>query len=1087
MGWLAGRSNLFSRRFQVGLIVVALGASLLPAQESSPDEDEEKEKGGLTSSTFSGLKLRSIGPALTSGRVVDFAVDPRNRARYFVAAASGGLWLTENAGTTWKPVFDRQSSYSIGTVQMDPNNPLVVWVGTGENNSQRSVSYGDGIYRSDDGGRSWKRMGLEDSEHIGRILIDPDDSRVVYVAAQGPLWSAGGDRGLYKTIDGGKTWERVLEAGEHTGVTDVDWDPRDRRVLYAATHQRRRRVWTMINGGPESALHKSTDGGETWTRLKEGLPRGDLGRIGLAVSPVNPDVVYALIEAADGQGGVYRSVDQGASWEKRNGFDAAAFYYGEIIADPVDVDRVYIPNTHTMVSDDGGATVRRLPEADKHVDSHALWIDPQDPSYYLSGCDGGVYESFDRGETWHYKSNLPITQFYNLAVDNSQPFYFVYGGTQDNFTLGGPSRTASASGIVNSDWFVVRGGDGFKVQIDPRDPDTVYAEAQYGALVRFERRSGERIGIQPFDEPGQPPLRWNWDAPMLISPHAPTRLYFAANQLFRSDDRGDSWTRISGELSRAIDPNTLPVMGKIWPPEAVAKGSGTSQYGNSTAMAESSLVEGLLYVGTDDGVLNVSENGGADWRRIEQFPGVPEMTYVSRVLASSHAPGRLYLSFDNHKSGDFKPYLLKSDDRGRSWSSIASNLPENGPVLALAEDPQSPGLLFVGTEFGLFFTVDGGAKWVQLKSGLPTIAVRDLAIQAREADLVAATFGRGFYVLDDYRALRQVSAEALEQESILFPVRTALRYVENRPLGGRGKSFQGASFYTAPNPPYGALFTYYLAEARESLKEERKSAEKKEAATSYPSLDDFRAEQEEEPPAITLTVRDREGRIIRRLSGAKGSGIHRVNWDLRYAPARLEEEGALVRPGEYSVSLSQTVRGATTQLSAPQSFVVENLPGTPLGAEEEREDFRLHLRQLEASLRAGLETAETVAERLKSIRRALRETPAPILELDDSAQSLQKAVEEVLIQLRGDPVLRRYGRPQGLSLNRRVSRLINDLESSTGAPTATHYQEFRLLQQDGPPLLDRLRRLVEEELKQLEEQLDENGVPWTAGRLPRWP
>ncbi|MGH9942275.1 MAG: VPS10 domain-containing protein, partial [Pyrinomonadaceae bacterium] len=548
-----------------------------PSEEAKkPDEvkkaDEQKKPADpMSAPTFMGLRLRSLGPAFTSGRVNGFAVDPTDANKYFVAVASGGVWRTINNGTTWTPVFEREGSYSIGAVVLDPKNPQTVWVGTGEYNAQRSVSYGDGIYRSDDGGKTWKNLGLKESKHIARIVIDPRNSDVVFVAAQGPLWGPGGERGLYKTTDGGKTWKSVLQISEHTGVTDVAIDPNNPDTMYAAAWQRRRHVWTLISGGPESALYKSTDGGQTWRKLRAGLPTAEMGRIGVSISPVDSNVVYATVEAADRKGGIFRSNDRGESWERRNEFDTTAMYYGQIIADPHDLDRVYVPNVFNMVSDDGGRTLRRLGERSKHVDNHAIWIDPKNKQHYLVGSDGGVYESFDRGATWHFKANLPVTQFYDVTVDNSQPFYYVYGGTQDNFSMGGPSRTRNASGIVNSDWFVTQGGDGFRTQVDPVDPNIVYAEYQYGGLARFDRRTGERMGIQPVVGRGEDPLRWNWDSPFIISPHAHTRLYFAANKLYRSDDRGDSWKVVSGELSRAIDRDKLPVMGKMWGVDAVAR------------------------------------------------------------------------------------------------------------------------------------------------------------------------------------------------------------------------------------------------------------------------------------------------------------------------------------------------------------------------------------------------------------------------------------------------------------------------------------------------------------------------------------
>jgi photosystem II stability/assembly factor-like uncharacterized protein len=568
-----------------------------PAESPTPREP-------LSTPTFNGLKLRSIGPAFTSGRIGGFAVDPNNPTRYYVAVSSGGVWKTTNAGTTWAPIFDNEASYSIGAIAIDPKNFLTVWVGTGENNSQRSVAYGSGLYKSEDGGRSWKNVGLKTSEHIGRIAIDPKDSNIVYVASQGPLWGPGGERGLFKTTDGGKTWKNILNISENTGVTDVVIDPNDPNTLYCASYQRRRHRWTLINGGPESAIYKSTDAGATWNKLRAGLPTVELGRVGLAISPVDSNVIYATVEAADRRGGVFRSVDRGGSWERRNEFDATAMYYSRIVADPKDVDRIYIMNVFAMVSDDGGRTLRRLGERNKHVDNHDIWINPANTDHYLIGSDGGIYESFDRGQTWDFKQNLPVTQFYDITTDNAKPFYNIYGGTQDNFSFGGPSRTRSASGITNADWFVTNGGDGFRSQVDPEDPNIIYAELQNGGLVRFDKRTGERIGIQPQPGRGEAPYRWNWDSPFIISPHSRTRLYFAADKLFRSDDRGDTWTLISGQLSRDLDRDKLPVMGKVWGIDAVAKNASTAFFGNASALAESPKKEGLIYVGTDDGLVD---------------------------------------------------------------------------------------------------------------------------------------------------------------------------------------------------------------------------------------------------------------------------------------------------------------------------------------------------------------------------------------------------------------------------------------------------------------------------------------------------
>jgi photosystem II stability/assembly factor-like uncharacterized protein len=1082
------------------------------SQEAKPKEEAKKDEprrppDPMSAPTFTGLRLRSIGPAFTSGRVCSIAVDPTDTSRYFAGAASGGIWKTTNAGTTWAPVFDNEGSYSIGTILLDPKNPLTVWVGTGENNSQRSVSYGDGVYRSDDGGKSWKNVGLKASERIGKIAIDPRNSDAVYIAAQGPLWGPGGDRGLFKTTDGGKTWKNILSISENTGVTDVVIDQNNPDTVYAASYQRRRHVFTLINGGPESAIYKSTDAGASWNKLRSGLPTVDMGRIGLAISPVDTNVVYATVEAADGRGGIFRSSDRGGSWERRNPFDAGAMYYGQITADPKEVDRIYVMNVFLMVSDDGGRTLRRLGEKSKHVDNHVIWIDPNNTKHYLVGCDGGVYESYDRGSNWNFKSNMPIGQFYDVTVDNATPFYNVYGGLQDNYSVGGPSRTRSASGIVNSDWFVTQGGDGFRSQVDPEDPNTIYAELQYGALIRFDKRTGERMGIQPGERKGEPGLRFNWDSPFIISPHSHTRLYFAADKLFRSDDRGDTWKLISGELSRGLDRNKLPVMGKIWGPDAVAKHTSTDPFGNSSALAESPVKEGLIYVGTDDGLIQVTEDGGKNWRKIESFPGVPDMTYVSRIAASQHDADTVYAAFENHKRSDFAPYLLRSTDRGKSWTSIKSNLPANGPVLAIAEDHVNRNLIFIGTEFGVFFTIDGGQKWIQLKGGMPVISVRDLAIQKRENDLVVGTFGRSIYILDNYTPLRALKPEMLNQEATLFPVKDAMMYILSQPLGGRGKSFQGESYFTADNPPFGATFTYYLKEAPKTRKQRRqeaeKEAERKGTTLPYPALADLSSEEEEEAPTISFTITDSNGRIVRRLNAPLTPGMNRVSWDLRYPaptlapprPAEGDEDpfaeppgGPLVMPGKYSVSMSKRVNGTTTNLAGPQQFSVF-VDGQNAMAAADRGalvEFQQKVARLQRAVSGTVETANQLRTRLGQIKRALHETPAAEAKLSDDASSIEKRTNDILKVLRGDNALRQRQEILPPSIVERVNTIVSDQRMSTSAPTQTQKEHYSAAAQEFEQVLGQLRSLIEGDLVRLEKAMEAAGAPWTPGRIPEW-
>ncbi len=1065
----------------------------------------------MSTPTFNGLRMRLVGPAVISGRVVAFAVNPKNRAEYYAAAASGGLWKTINAGTTWTPVFDGEASYSIANVVLDPKNPSIVWVGTGENNAQRSVSWGDGVYKSEDGGKTWKNLGLKKSEHIGKIAIDPRDSRVVYVAAQGPLWSSGGDRGLFKTTDGGKSWKNVLpNVTENTGVTDIVIDPDNPDTLYAATWQRRRHVFTYISGGPESAIYKSNDAGDTWTKLRSGLPTDDMGRIGLAIAPGDSSMLYATIEAANQKSGIYRSTDHGATWERRSNSVAQGMYYGQISVDPKNAERVYMPNVIFQVSNDGGRTFRPLGERSKHVDNHVIWVDPNDTNFYIVGCDGGIYDSYDKGATWNFKGNLPLGQFYDVTYDFAKPFYNVYGGTQDNSSWGGPSRTRSVSGIVNSDWFQTHGGDGFRSQVDPEDPNTIYAELQYGDIVRFDRRTGESVGIQPQEAKNESPNRWNWDSPIIISPHSHTRLYFASQRLYRSDDRGDTWKPVSQDLTRQLDRNKLPVMGKIWSADAIGKNESTSFYGNIVALAESPKKEGVIYAGTDDGLIQVTEDGGQRWTKYDKFPGIPEQTYVSRLVASPNTANVVYASFDNHKNGDFKPYLLRSTDAGKSWTSIAANLPETGPVLAIAEDTVNSNLLFAGTEFGLWFSVDAGKKWVQLKGNFPTIPVRDLVVHPREGDLIAATFGRGIYILDDLTPLRLLSEKGLAEKALTFPVKDTIMYVQSRPMGGRGKAHLGESYYTADNPPYGAVFTYYLKDKLKSKKERRQDQERALARQNqpipYPTPEQFRAEAEEEPPSVFAVVYDAQNQPIRRINADNSPGFHRIAWDLRYPAPSLPPEraesgeddpfaefrpqsgGPLVMPGKYSIKLFTKADGAVTEVGQPEVFNVMADTASPVRPEDRQAlaDFQQKVSKLYRALSGSISTANDTRTRLKAIKRALNETPTADPQLAKTADQLDAQVIEFLRVTRGDEVLARRNENVPSSINERVQNIMSGERAAIQKPTQTHMDNYKIAAEEFSGELAKLRKVVDVDLRDLEKQMEAAGAPWTPGRVPEW-
>ncbi len=1062
------------------------------------EDDGDKNGEIYSASTFSGLSFRSIGPALQSGRIGDFAVNPTNNSEYYVAVCSGGLWKTTNSGTTFEPIFDDQNSYSIGCVTLDPGNEHVVWVGTGENNSQRSVSYGDGVYRSEDGGKSWKNMGLKKSEHIGKILVDPRNSNVVYVAAQGPLWGPGGHRGLYKTTDAGVTWDSVLYISKYTGVTDIAFDPRNPDVIYAASYQRGRHVWTLINGGPESAIYKSTDAGESWKKLESGLPKGDLGRIGLAVSPVDPDYVYAIVEAETGKGGFFRSTNRGATWEKMNDYIARSpQYYMEIFADPVLRDRVYSLDTYSKVTDDGGKTFKRLSLKNRHVDDHALWINPADNSHVLIGGDGGIYETWDL-DNWHFKPNLPVTQYYRVSVDNSEPFYYVYGGTQDNNSTGGPSRTLNADGIVNSDWFVTVGGDGYETVIDPENPDIVYSQWQYGGLVRYDRKSGETIDIKPREKEGEAAYRWNWDTPLILSPHKNTRLYFAANILFRSEDRGNSWEAVSPDLTKQLDRNEMELMGKIWSVDAVSKNKSTSQYGNIVSLDESPLVEGLIYIGTDDGLVQVTEDGGRNWRKISSLPGIPELSYVSCLTASLHDPNTVYATFDNHKMADFRPYILKSDDRGNSWESMTNGIPENHTVYSIKQDHVNPDLLFAGTEFGVFFTNNGGEKWIQLKGGIPTIAVRDIDIQRRENDLALGTFGRGFYILDDYSPLRTANMELLNKDAHIFPIKDALMFHHFRASYGRGESF-----FKAKNPDFGAAFTYYLKEAPKTRKQIRQEMEKElkeqNKPIPFPTWDELRAEDNEPAPYLLFTITDADGNVVRRLKEKPAKGVNRITWDLSYSPYEAitkapEKEDyktgsstTLAIPGKYFVSLSMSVDGVTTRLVEPVEFNAVPLNNTTLPAEDRNAlvKFQRDLAEINRVVYGTIESNDNLLQNLKLAKAAYYQTPDAKPSLLGKIIETEKEANNIKVTLEGDKTLSERATGQPPSISDRVQIAIYGLWQTTSSPTETQKENYDIAKRQLLPLLDKLTNLIQIEYKSIADELEKAKAPWTPGRVPK--
>ena len=1027
---------------------------LFPFQEVNAQRKKKNIKTTSKEVSLDAFKFRNVGPAFLSGRIADIVTHPDNDNVWYVAVGSGGVWKTENAGTTWSPIFDDQSTYSTGCITLDPSNPSTVWVGSGENVGGRHVAYGDGIFKSTDDGKSWNNMGLKNSEHISEIIVHPTNSDIVWVAAQGPLWSKGGERGLFKTVNGGNTWKQVLGNKEWTGVTDIMLDPRDSNVLYAATWDRHRTVAALMGGGPGTAIYRSDDGGNNWKKLEKGLPKSNMGKIGITISPQQPDVIYAAIELDRKQGGVYRSSNRGESWTKMSNTVSGGtgpHYYQELYASPHEFDRLYLMNVRVLTSGDGGKTFNQLPERDKHSDNHAIVFKDDDPNYIMLGTDAGIYESFDNAKTWRYIKNLPLTQFYKVAVNNAEPFYHIFGGTQDNGSAGGPSATDEREGIANKHWYKTLFADGHQSATDPVYNNIVYAETQQGGLHRVDLSTGEQVSIQPQASFGEPHERFNWDAPILVSPHNPARLYFASYRVWKSESRGDDWTTISGDLTRNEDRITLPIMGRQQSWDNAWDVGAMSNYNTITSLAESPVQEGLLYAGTDDGFIQVSENGGDSWRSIPVTKlGISSRSFVNDIKADLFDANTVYVALDNHKEGDFNPYLFKSIDKGMTWKSISNNIPKRTLVWRMVQDPVKKNLLFAATEYGIYTSLNGGEAWQKLP-GTPTISFRDLTIQKRENDLVAASFGRGFYVLDDYSALRDFTEENLAKKAKLFSPRPAKWFVPRSKVGNTG-----ADYYFAKNPEFGAVFTYHLSGDYKTEKQLRKTAEKKlkNANIPFPGWDALDSEASEKSAQIILTINDTDGNVIQKVNQKASKGSHRISWNLsHFNPFAISSDGntrrsyrrggTMATPGTYSASLHLEKNGIVSPLDGPVTFEVTPIhEGVLKGTSyEDFNTFRVSLVELLREINGVQDVLNSSTRKHKVMTIALSRSNITPGEIEGQLVDLKIAIDAIEKMLNGSDSRSAIGERNPAGMQNYLSNAMSGMRNSYG-PTGVHRKSY---------------------------------------------
>ncbi len=991
-------------------------------------------------SELNDLPLRSIGPAVMGGRIDVVTAHEERPSVIYIGAASGGVWKSVNMGTTWQPIFDGHETSSIGDVAIAPSNPEIVWVGTGEPNNRQSSSFGYGVYKSEDGGATFQRAGLERSGHIGEVVVHPSDPRIVFVAALGPLWSSGGERGVFRTRDAGKTWERVLFANEDTGAVDLVMDPKNPDVLYAALYQRRRVPWGFSGGGPGGGLYKTTDGGDVWKKLVKGLPAPPLGRIGVDLFRSDPRIVYAIVEHKT-EGGVYRSTDRGESFEKVSSENPRPMYYSHIFVDPNDARRIYVLGSEFFTSDDGGVTFvenkEMTPTYDVgvHGDHHSLWIDPKNSEHLALGGDGGLYVSWDRGRHWDKVNNIPLAQFYSIAVDMEEP-YQIYGGTQDNHSWFGPSATRNYIGILNEDWRQINFGDGMYQQTDPTDPTTIFTSSQGGNIVRLDRRTGDRKSIRPHagaDEPNQDDYRFHWTSPILVSRHRPGALYLGGNRLFFSTDRGDTWLA-SSDLTWNEDRDELPIMGAFPDDETLSRNDGVDDWGTVTTIGESPLDAAILYAGTDDGRIQLSRDGGKTFESLEKnVEGVdPKRATVSRIAASHASRSRAYVSLDRHQLGDFAPHLFVTEDFGRSFRAIDEGLPRLGWVNVVFEHPRNGDLLFVGTETGLYLSFDRGKEWLRVTGGFPTVPVDDVLIHPRENDLVVGTHGRAIYVLDDVTALERhrSGADAIE----LFEPRRAVIF-----LPWKHESYGAQGQFVGENPPFGALITYHLARPTDE---------------------------------VEIRMANADGTLVRTLAGPGGPGFQRVAWDLRAeGPQDVPRgRGPLVPPGRYQVTL---LAGSERRESAVEVVLDSRLPIESVELQE-RYRFLQELNELRGRLQAAASRASAVLSRLDPMREYL--APMKNAALIELLESTRGRIEEAR-----KPVALEGGGFRDPSLAARARSLFGEIDGSDvqqgtlHGPTPVQRERLRLLEASGREALQRMENTVRSSLEELNSKLEAVG------------